>query len=612
MKLRNVPVAASINPLLSRHLLPHRQRLTPVFLLWALVFSASMTAEAGSLTLEWDVPSDGKATGYLVFYGKASHDYDGFRDVGNVVKVRFDELVDGSKYCFAVRAYDKLGTLSSFSTEVCGIVSGTPPPPPPPPPPSGKTITVKAGGNVQSALDAAKPGDTILLQAGATFVGNFVLPKKTPAGDAVITIRSSASDSTLPGQGVRITPAYASLLPKLRSPNGSPALATAPGANHYRLQFLEFLSNAKGAGDIVALGDASFAQHTLDSVPYELTLDRVYIHGDVVNGQRRAIALNSAETTVMNSHISGIKARSVDSQAIAGSNGPGPYTISNNYLEAAGQIVLFGGADPFISELVPSDITLQKNHFSKPLAWRSETLVVKNLLELRNAQRVTIDGNLFENSWTVSTLGSAIMLHSVNQGGTAPWSVVQDVEFTNNIVRNVSSAVYVSRDLKSPNIPTRRISIRNNLFDKVSATTFGGTGIIMLVAGGMDISVDHNTMWNDSQVAVMVMSVIQGFTFTNNVLADRGAAIIGPSTAAGKATIAKFLPGALFAGSLFIAANPLLYPVANMFPPTIASVKFVNFTNRDYRLSASSIYLGGATDGTDPGCDFVALYAAQP
>ena len=44
----------------------------------------------------------------------------------------------------------------------------------------------------RAALNAAKAGATIRLQAGATFVGNFVLPEKAPAGDAVITIRSSA------------------------------------------------------------------------------------------------------------------------------------------------------------------------------------------------------------------------------------------------------------------------------------------------------------------------------------------------------------------------------------------------------------------------------------
>jgi hypothetical protein len=613
MKRCNSKATESIHPSLRpQSFSPHHpRRISLVLLLSVLMIGSAVTTEAGSLTLQWDPLADTRAVGYVVYYGTASRDYDEYRDVGFVTQFRFDGLVDGSEYCFAVRAYDKGGIVSPFSAEVCGIVSGgTAPPPPPPPPSGGRTITVKAKDNLQSALDEAKPGDTILLQAGATFVGNFVLPAKASSGAAVVTIRSSAADSKLPGAGVRMTPAYAPQLAKLRSPNGLPALSTAPGANHYRLQFLEFLANAKGAGSIVALGDATAAQHTLDEVPYELTLDRVYIHGDALNGQQRAIELNSASTAVLNSHISEIKAAGADSQAIAGSNGPGPYDISNNYLEAAGQVVLFGGADPAIVDLVPSDITLRKNQITRPLAWRTQKLVVKSLLELRNAQRVTVDGNLFENSWTASTLGSAIVLQSVNQGRTAPWSVVQDVEFTNNVVRNVASAIYISRELTAPNIPTQRISIRNNLFDRVT-TTLGGTGAVIVLANGMDIAVDHNTLWNDSPVAVMVMAVIQRFTFTNNVLADRGAALIGPGTQPGKATVAKFLPGSLLAGGLYIAANPLLYPAANAFPPTIASVGFVNFANGDYRLSSGSIYRGSALDGKDPGCDFTALFAAQ-
>ena len=59
------------------------------------------------------------------------------------------------------------------------------------------TITVNAGGNLQAALDAARPGDTIVLQAGAVFTGSYKLPAK--GGTAYITIRSSAPDGSLPG-----------------------------------------------------------------------------------------------------------------------------------------------------------------------------------------------------------------------------------------------------------------------------------------------------------------------------------------------------------------------------------------------------------------------------
>src|SRR5262245_43433044 len=39
-------------------------------------------------------------------------------------------------------------------------------------------IFVSAGGDLQAAINAAQCGDEIVLQAGATFSGNFTLPYK--------------------------------------------------------------------------------------------------------------------------------------------------------------------------------------------------------------------------------------------------------------------------------------------------------------------------------------------------------------------------------------------------------------------------------------------------
>ena len=138
------------------------------------------------------------------------------------------------------------------------------------------------------------------------------------------------------------------------------AFATAAGAHHYRLQFLEIV-NTYPHTDIIKLGAQDSTQSSLASLPHDLVIDRCYIHGDAVNGQKRGIALNSAATTIVNSHISNIKSSQSDSQAIQGSNGPGPYLIANNYLESAGENVMCGGTDPFIANLVPSDITLRQN-----------------------------------------------------------------------------------------------------------------------------------------------------------------------------------------------------------------------------------------------------------
>src|SRR6185312_78864 len=64
----------------------------------------------------------------------------------------------------------------------------------------GATITVPAVGDLQGAIDRAQQGDTILLVPGATYSGGgFILRAKS--GTGVITIRSAASDATLPGPG---------------------------------------------------------------------------------------------------------------------------------------------------------------------------------------------------------------------------------------------------------------------------------------------------------------------------------------------------------------------------------------------------------------------------
>ena len=229
------------------------------------------------------------------------------------------------------------------------------------------TLTVPAGGNLQAALDRAQPGDVVMLQPGAEFVGNFTLPVK--AGSTFIVVRSAPSAS-LPGPGQRLQPWHAPLLARLRSPNNLPALRTAAGSHHWHIQFLEFGANRQGYGDILQIGDGSRTQNTPEMVPRHFVLEHVYVHGDPALGQKRCIALNAADVTVRDSYVADCKGVGMDTQAIAGWNGPGPYVIENNYLEGAGENVLFGGSDPAIPGLMAENVVLRRNLLSKPLAWR--------------------------------------------------------------------------------------------------------------------------------------------------------------------------------------------------------------------------------------------------
>ena len=284
-----------------------------------------------------------------------------------------------------------------------------------------RTWTVAAGGDVQAALNAAQPGDTILLQAGATFVGNFVLPAK--AGGEHITLRSSAPDNALPGPNIRMTPSYASLLPKLRSPNSTPALSTAPGAHHYRLMQLEFLSNAQGYGDMVALGDGFDAQSSLTMVPHDLIVDRVYMHGDPVVGQKRG---DRAEQRGDHHHQSYIAQHQGDRPGLAGDRRvERPGTVPHReQLPGGGERERLFRRNRSVDSrprAVRHHVHAQPPLEAARLADRAASGTVKNLFELKNAparpHRRQHDGEQLAGG--AGRLRDPV--HAAQPGRAAPW-----------------------------------------------------------------------------------------------------------------------------------------------------------------------------------------------
>jgi hypothetical protein len=335
------------------------------------------------------------------------------------------------------------------------------------------SIRVSAGGNLQEALTNARPGDVVELEPDATFIGNFVLPRK-PASVDFIVVRTAPVERTVPERG-RVNPDQAQHFARLRSVNDAPALQTAPGAHHWRIESLDV--SGRGAGDVMTLGDGSAAQNSIDLVPHDLVVDRSYIHGDPSAGIKRCIALNSASTTIQNSFIADCKAVGQDAQAICGWNGPGPFRIENNYVEGAGENILFGGADPSIDGLVPSDIVIRHNLITKPVSWRKERWTVKNLLELKNARRVTIEENTLEYNWQGGQSGFAVLFTVRNQDGHCPYCAVGQVAFVSNIVRHSAAGIEIlGVDNHAPTQQTRGITIRNNLFDDIDSQNWGGNG----------------------------------------------------------------------------------------------------------------------------------------
>ncbi|HEY5908812.1 MAG TPA: hypothetical protein VIZ31_12275 [Vicinamibacteria bacterium] len=479
----------------------------------------------------------------------------------------------------------------------------------------GSRIVVGAGGDLQEALDRARVNDEIVLEAGATFRGPFTLPRKS--GRGWITVRGSA-DEAIPGPGTRMSPSFAGTLPTLEASEGS-VLEAERGAHHYRLVGLEI--RPRPGSRLVNLVTLGTNEDSEDDLPDHITIERCYLHGDPVKGTRRGIALNSRNTTIVDSYLSDFKEVGADSQAIAGWNGPGPFSIENNTLEGAGENLMFGGADPNIKNLVPSDITIRRNLLRKPLAWKAgepeyagTPWTVKNLLELKNARRVVIEGNLLEHNWVHSQTGFAVLFTVRNQEGSAPWSVVEDVTFRDNVVRRTGAGInLLARDDNFQSAGARGISILNNLFYDVGGERWGGDGrLFQILDGVVNLLIAHNTAMHAGNLVTVAGRPNLGFIFRDNLVFQNQYGIVGDGTGPGLETLNAYFPGALFRRNVIVGATASSYPSDNFFPGAPALVGFMSEGEGDYRLSASSPYKAAATDGKDIGVDFGALGALTP
>jgi hypothetical protein len=471
-----------------------------------------------------------------------------------------------------------------------------------------RTLTVGPKDSLQAALNAAQYGDTIVMQAGAAYNGGFVLPAKSGTGE--ILIQSSRANE-LP-EGKRVNASQAALFARLQTTNDEPVVKTAAGAHHYRFVGIEFsTSTAKvQVYDLIRFGESRHEQKTLDAVPHHLVIDRCYIHGFDTQDVQRGISLNSAETTISNSYISEIHGVGYDTQAIAGWNGPGPFHIINNYLEAAGENIMFGGADPANANLIPSDIEIRRNYAFKPMSWKvgdptyaGKHWTVKNLLELKNAKNVVIDGNVFENNWTDGQAGIPILFTVRNQEGSAPWSIIENVTFTNNIVKGAEGGLnLLGSDNEKPSQRSSGVTIANNLFVDLR-------GIFLTLNGFNNVSLLHNTHFQTGNIMILYGTPVQQLVYRDNltIRGSKGYGVFGDGTGEGAIALRKFAPDGVFRNNVLVGADSSLYPKDNYFPASIDRVGFVNFEKGDYRLAAGSAFKKASSDGLPPGCDWEKL-----
>jgi hypothetical protein len=491
-------------------------------------------------------------------------------------------------------------------------------------PSGGRPVPVPANGNLQAAIDAARPGDVLLLAPGATYVGNFVLRNKgavsagAPAGGWIV-IRTDVSDAALGAPGTRMTPSRAASLRLARvlSPAYNPALGTEPGAHHYRLTGLEIgpTANAPTMNMVVRFGESAETQRTPAAFPHDLVVDRSFVHGAPKLQIKRCITLNSNDSAVIDSWLADCHSNDGDSQAVLSYNSVGPLKIQNNHLEAGHEVIVFGGSDPNIVGLSPSDIEVRGNHITRPVAWK-KVWQVKNLLETKNVRRLLIEGNVMENNWADAQDGFALVLKSENQDGSAPWSTSADITVRNNHIRNTGSGFNMSGLGSSPArvIPAARFTITNNIVEGVNVGPFSGDGIAFQLLNGLsDAIITHNTVLNQRSPQTTVSfdgPPLKRLVMHSNVFFHGAYGVHGGGGGVGNTSLQKFAPNAVFRRNAIVGANCADYPPSTICPKNdILALGFSAPITGNFRV-AHGLLKGSAMDGGDIGADVDAVEKA--
>jgi hypothetical protein len=538
-------------------------------------------------------------------------------------------------------------------------------------PAPGSTTTVNSGGDLQSALNNANCGDTIQLQAGATFTGVFTFPAKSCDDNHWIIVRTSADDSSLPAEGSRLTPCYAgvsslpgrpalqcastnNVLAKLvMATGGSGPIVFAAGANHYRLIGLEF-TRVAGTGIVYALSSIATG-----GTANNLVFDRVWMHGTAQDETTRGVELGgSTYVSIVDSfftdfHCIAITGACTDAQAIYGGLGDdqmGPYKIVDNFLEASGENILFGGGG---ATATPTDIEISRNHMFKPLTWMTgqagyvggtsgHPFIVKNLFELKNAQRVLLDANIMENTWGgFSQAGFAVLLTPKNPGGSSIdiCSVCQvtDVTIRYNSISHVGAGLQIANGLSdygAAALDGQRYSIHDVIVDDIDGLKYAGPGEFAQVSVGagatvlQNVTINHVTAFPPSMEFVIgdevgITSQMKNFVFTNSIV-NAGTYPVWSTGSGGTANCAVhdsplttfnacFSNYSFAANAIIASPSSTTWPAKNFFPASAAAVQFVNYNGGDggdYHLQPSSPYKGQGTDGKDLGADVDAVDSA--
>lgn len=233
---------------------------------------------------------------------------------------------------------------------------------------SAATIHVPVGGNLQAAINTAKCGDVITLEAGATYTGNFNLGPKpvcTGTDGDYITITTNDPSGTpvhltnYPRSDTPTTTASAARMPKAVTPNSYPAFWLNGGMKYWRIKGLD-ITSVKGARAIRLIGFGEVIPADRSQYPDHIVIEQNWIHPPEEDGTPlttanmhrsvdNGIYFEGTNTLIQHNDIGGFVGRYADSNQPMTTAGilittwADNVVIQNNYIRAWTYGFFFGG-----------------------------------------------------------------------------------------------------------------------------------------------------------------------------------------------------------------------------------------------------------------------------
>lgn len=481
---------------------------------------------------------------------------------------------------------------------------------------SGNAETNRA--NLQAAIDAAAANSaTSEVRVPAGFVFNDPMILRARTATSYVTIRA-ADLSNLP-QNVRVTANDKAKLFRMNMRGAGASgynngVEMSYGAQYYRIIGLEIRKTVSETN--ADMFGSEFVNNSVNQ--NHLIIDRTLLDGNGYETRKGAV-MNGRTMSLINSSVLNIKAKGVETKAVANWVGGGPLAVVNCRLEAASINSLVGGSPVSGAADVLDGYEFRGNYVWKNPAWNGVGYNIKNLWELKHGYNTVAVGNIFENNYSDGQSGEAILIKSQTDEGCA-YCEVRNVDFRSNKILNTRAGFNVI-NMQAFHTPypayANHIRFVNNFWQQTH-----GRG--NLSQGADYFEVIHNTFTTIDAEDTPVSSFMTyaagssgvpdsyrapGYKLLNNLAYDAfyyNYALVS-DTASGTGTLNGYVGSDWDMRKNVIGnVSASTHPADNFYP---ASVKpeFVDYAGGNFNLKSNSPYKGAATDGKDIGADMAAL-----